>query len=58
MRGTRHEDTMDIFIHCAHNVDLLSCCIEHGLVGMARSRHRPQCMRCMRDNTVYHVPGT
>ena len=25
---------------------------------MARSRHRPQCMRCMRDDTVYHVPRT
>ena len=35
MQGTRHEDTMDVFIHSAHSVDLLSCCIEHGLVDTA-----------------------
>ena len=35
MQGTRHEDTMDVFIHSADSVDLLSCCIEHGLVDTA-----------------------
>ena len=45
MQGTRHEDTMDVVIHSAHSVDLLSCCIEHGLVDTAQTRHRPQCMR-------------
>ena len=54
MQGTRYEDTMDIFTHCAHNVDLLSCCIEHGLVDTARTAVHA----VHRDNTGYHVPGT
>ena len=46
MQGTRHEDTIDVSIHSAHSVDLLSCCIEHGLVDTAwtavQAAHRRQ----------------